>query len=354
MSTGDFNPDLLALTRESRGLTQKELADKAGISQGCISKYETGVAVPSTEHAVSLAAALDYDVSIFEWKDDSNEGTLVFHRKQRSLAAREHDRIRSNFKIARSQVGKLLKGIQLEDLNPAGIPNYAPDVANSVEEIAARVRMAWRLPEGMISNLTALIEKAGGLVMRFPFGNHKCDGLSQPIGHRLDHFLFFISADVPGDRYRYTLAHELGHAVMHSVPEPGWDLEAQANAFAGAFLLPPKEFTSSAKPFSLSKLVDIKPYWKVSIQAMVQRAFALKLIGDQERANCFIRINRLGYRIDEPVKIPVEQPKLLPEIIDTYRSSLGFSDYELAKMLGLTRDGLFERFGPGRGAFRAI
>jgi hypothetical protein len=71
---------------------------------------------------------------------------------------------------------------------------------------------------------------------------------------------------------------------------------------------------------------------------VVQRAFGLGIIAEPERTNCFIRI-------------PIEEPMLVPEIIKAYRWSLGYSDYEFAKMVGLTQDTFFERFGAGRSAW---
>jgi Zn-dependent peptidase ImmA (M78 family)/transcriptional regulator with XRE-family HTH domain len=370
MSSISVNPEFLILARESRGLTQKTLAARAGISQGHLSKYETGIYPVPPEHLTRISEALDYDPGLLSWKTDSDEGTLIFHRKQKSLQVREQDRIRANFKITRMQVSRLFNGVQLDDLDPVGIPNIplntpaeaegSPDAPSSsevmsrVEDIAVRVRKAWRLPSGPIPNLTALIEKAGGVVARFPMGNHRCDGLSQSIGRSSRHVFFFISSDIPGDRYRYTLAHELGHMVMHQDPEPGWDIESQANRFAGAFLLPAKEFAETVQPFSLSKLVGVKHYWKVSIQAMIQRAHALRIISDRERGNAFIRVTRLGYRTEEPIKIPQEEPALLRDVVNAYRSSLDYSNYELAKLVGLTVPGLTERFLLAQGSFRML
>ena len=45
----------------------------------------------------------------------------------------------------------------------------------------------------------------------------------------------------PGDRQRFTLAHELGHLVLHGRLASDVDEEAAANRFAGAFLAPADE-----------------------------------------------------------------------------------------------------------------
>lgn len=41
-----------------------------------------------------------------------------------------------------------------------------------------------------------------------------------------------------GDRERFTLAHEVGHLVLHTFRPRGADPEGEANRFAGALLVP--------------------------------------------------------------------------------------------------------------------
>ena len=49
--------------RNKRNLTQRELADKVGISGAAIAQYETGKAKPRIETLFRLAQALDVEVS---------------------------------------------------------------------------------------------------------------------------------------------------------------------------------------------------------------------------------------------------------------------------------------------------
>lgn len=49
--------------------------------------------------------------------------------------------------------------------------------------------------------------------------------------------MVLLNADLTNDRKRWTLAHELGHLVLHSnYIDP--ELESQADAFAAEFLMP--------------------------------------------------------------------------------------------------------------------
>lgn len=51
--------------REAAGLTQKQLAEKTGLSQGAISGLEQGANGPTLENAQTLAAALGVEVTAF-------------------------------------------------------------------------------------------------------------------------------------------------------------------------------------------------------------------------------------------------------------------------------------------------
>ena len=53
------NDSPLARLRMERGLTQGQLAEKAGCYQKDISRWETGVCKPGTVSLIKLAAALD-------------------------------------------------------------------------------------------------------------------------------------------------------------------------------------------------------------------------------------------------------------------------------------------------------
>ncbi len=67
--------------------------------------------------------------------------------------------------------------------------------------------------------------------------------------------LFFINVTIPADRVRFSLAHEIGHIVVHQLPTD--DMEREADRFAAEFLMPESAvrpdltmFHSLAWPFS--------------------------------------------------------------------------------------------------------
>lgn len=53
-----------AYARKMKGLTQAEVAERAGISRTNISRFESGTYNPTLEMLVKLAAAMDLNISI--------------------------------------------------------------------------------------------------------------------------------------------------------------------------------------------------------------------------------------------------------------------------------------------------
>ncbi|MBQ4630880.1 MAG: helix-turn-helix domain-containing protein [Clostridia bacterium] len=73
---------LIKKARDSRNLSQKELARKLSVGKSTISNYETGYSTPSLEMFTKIANALEYSVIDMLYFDDSQskENNLEFPR----------------------------------------------------------------------------------------------------------------------------------------------------------------------------------------------------------------------------------------------------------------------------------
>ena len=58
--------------RESKGMTQEQLAEAVGLSRGSIAKIETGWKVPSLEKAILIAKLLDTTCEELAKTDNKN------------------------------------------------------------------------------------------------------------------------------------------------------------------------------------------------------------------------------------------------------------------------------------------
>ena len=114
--------------------------------------------------------------------------------------------------------------------------------------MAQSIRQLWLLPRGPVDDVTSLLETAGVIVIGFDFGTDLCDGFSQ---HGSDNLppIIFTNTRQPKDRLRFSLVHELGHIVMHRLPNP--NMEAEANRFAAEFLMPTSDITKDFYNLSL-------------------------------------------------------------------------------------------------------
>lgn len=65
MGQSAFNAEMLILARESRGLKQAEFALAASLSQGEVSKVETGIRIPSAQMVEKFARVLNYPEEFF-------------------------------------------------------------------------------------------------------------------------------------------------------------------------------------------------------------------------------------------------------------------------------------------------
>jgi len=334
-----FNHHMMTLARDSRGFTQAELAARISVMQGTLSKYETGFQEPPGEFVTEISDALGYPVPFF-YEAGRPYGLPPFHyRRRKKLSAKALARIVAEMNIRRLHLIKMLVSY------PWKTNAFIPEIdayeyqgkgkaALSVEDVARAVREMWMLPQGPVETMVELLETNGGIVIPCDFGTDLLDAMSQRIEGLP--ILFFVNVASPTDRVRHTLAHELGHMVLHTVAvKSDEEMEDEADAFAGAFLLPADEIRPQLRRFDLRQLANLKLYWKVSMGALAVRADRLRMITPYQSKMFWIEMSKLGYRKREPNEPPKEHPSLLRQMVSYHMKKLGYSVSEMAKLLHL-------------------
>ena len=328
---GDLNPEMFRLARDSRGHTQEELSRLSDVVQGTISKLELGIKEVSFETVERLARALQYPVSFF-YLDEKYRGmgiSVIFYRKKASTAQKHIKRLQAQINICRINAKALLREASLD--TPADIQQYdITEFPGTPADVAAMVRASWKLPAGPIRNLIGTIENAGGLVFRFPFGTSDIDAISQWPDDMPP--LFFLNSSAPVDRARFSLAHELGHMVMHQSASE--TMEVEANQFAAALLMPAQDIRSQLHGMSLELAAKLKPYWRTSMISLVKRARDLECLAPARYTSLCMYFTKLGYRQSEPYPIAHEEPKLISKLISAHIES-GFTPEEMARIMHL-------------------
>lgn len=323
--------EVLQTARRANGMTQAELADAADVTQAALSRYENDLRMPEADVLAQLAAALGVTVELLE-RGGRMEGGLAVgaHMRRRATAKPTVWRqLEAQLNMTRLHASRLFEEVSMR--TERQVPSLDP-IDVRPDDAARLVRAKWRLPAGPVRSLVTWLESAGVLVVEEDFGpSARIDGLSQWAD---THPVLLLNSSASTDRKRFTLAHELGHLVLHSDYGDA-DIESQANAFAGEFLMPAIEIRSSLRGLTIAQLLDLKRYWGVSMAAIVERAVVLNVISRSERTSMYKMLSARGYRISEPgsIELALEVPQLARHIADSL-SSKGLRDEEVAALAG--------------------
>ncbi len=340
------NPQTVLLAREQNGITQEELAKGLGISQGELSKIENGQSLRGKEFATALSEALGEPVEFFFEPTHHISLDIGLHRK-RVVGARALRMSRARVHRVRMVLQRLIQSL---DVPECGVPmvdleEYRPLDKAPVVSLAEELRARWHLPKGPIANVVELAEYLNVLVIPIDFGTTKIDGRSIAFANDGLPPTIFIRPDVPGDRQRFTVAHELAHIVLHHHLRhrlPGDEAEDEANRLAAELLMPARQVRPFLRDLTLKKAVQLKMRWRVSIQSIVQRAYTLKLITKKQRHSLHVQISQKGWNRHEAVHVPNEMPMLFKELFDVHMNELGYSAQGLCKAVRISENFLWE------------
>jgi Zn-dependent peptidase ImmA (M78 family)/DNA-binding XRE family transcriptional regulator len=321
---------VLETARRARGLTQSELAHLVETTQPSIQRYENNLREPDADTLKKMAEALGVTPSFLQHASRP-EGAMALdaHMRRRSTAPPTlWRRLEAELNMTRWHISRLYEEISLKA--SLSVPQFDPE-HYSPEDAARMVRTQWRLPMGPVRNLTSWMESAGILVLEYDFGSPKVDGLSQWAG---DHPIIVLNSQVPTDRKRLTLAHELGHIVLHT-NFAGEDMEQQANAFAAELLMPADVIRFQLRNLKVGQIIDLKRAWGVSMAALVERAFGLNMMTKDQRTSFYKMLSARGWRVMEPAsdEIAKEEPQLA-KTIGVEMLAAGLSREDVARMLG--------------------
>lgn len=336
MATQRFNYGLLLLARQYRRRSQSEVAGAAGLNQGHYSRIENGLTPdgPSPDTVQKIAQAVSFPVSFFYQEDGLAGLPLSVHpmnRRKASVSEGALKQVHAELNIRLMHLRRYLRAVDLEPELPK--PSFDVDEDGGPQEIARKLRKTWFVPDGPVENLTDYCERAGIVIIWCEF-DAPIDGVTMTVRDLPS--CVFLNTRVPADRMRFSLAHELGHVIMHRVPTEG--IEEEANAFAGELLVPEREFKRSliGQRITLEWLARQKAYWRVSMAFLLYRAGVLGLVTRHQSEYLWKKLSALGWRTREPADtdIPFEKPTLFPNLIQLHLHDLDYSIDDLRALLG--------------------
>lgn len=317
-------------------MSQGEVAAKSGLNQGHYSRIENGLLAddPSSENVQRIADALDFPASFF-YQPDGVAGLPLsvhpMHRRRASVGERVLKQIHAELNIRLIHLRRYLRAADIHPTLP--LPQVDVDESGGPQEVARMVRRAWLVPDGPLQNLTDYCERAGILVIWCDL-EKGVDGVTMMVRDLPP--CIFLNRNVPPDRMRASLAHELGHVVMHRIPTES--MEDEANAFAAELMVPEKQFRRQfigRSGISLEWLALQKAYWKMSMAFLLYRAGATDAITRHQSEYVWKKIASMGWRTREPQEtdFPYEEPTVFPALIRMHGEILGYDLQTIASLV---------------------
>jgi Zn-dependent peptidase ImmA (M78 family)/transcriptional regulator with XRE-family HTH domain len=298
--------------REFLGVTQKEFAQKLGCDQSMVAKVEAGLQ-PSLDLANAITSATGFPLSWFTQEPTSHfpMGSLQF-RARANMTAKERRQAYQHARTAYELVSHLLPRVKMI---PVRLPQFSSEV--DLLEAAQVVRSECGLsPDTPILNVFNAVERAGAIAIALPAALQKRDGFSGWAGIQEQRPVISIPSGAPGDRMRWTTAHEIGELVLASLP-PGSNRERAADQFAAEFLLPEHAMKRELKaPVSLTTLAKLKPKWGVAMSALARRAKELEIITDRQYRYLMQQMGARHWRTNEPIQVQPEKPRALRKLVE--------------------------------------
>lgn len=366
----NFNGARLKSARVYRGKTISQLSEETGVSKQAISQFENNKTTPGFETLMKLTYSLEFPKDYFYEKDDVSivVGNTYF-RAQASITKKEEASYSEKLSIFAKLYTFLDAYINFPQLNMPKL-EYGNDIED-VELIAERLREHWGLGDRPIVNLVNIMEKNGFKITSFNTETSKVDAFTQmqKVNNEIKYFIALGNDKNSAVRRHFDLAHELGHIILHEwvddtsniSREEYKKIENQANEFAGAFLLPRRGFLNDLiYPNNLDFYIELKQKWKVSIGAMLIRAYKLNAITYNQYQYMIKQASKRGWRTCEPLdeKIQVQKPVLAKKALEMlienniftksqiveeiHNSGISISRKEIEFLLGLDKNMLKE------------
>jgi Zn-dependent peptidase ImmA (M78 family) len=353
-----INGKNLVYARMLNGISLQELSDK--IESRCTKQY-----LSQLEHRVDWSLNDDELVAkisnvLMVEKDFLTKNIFgvpliskCFFRSQKTTRESAKER----FAIIASVISKFVQYIKeyYQFYDEFEIEKQEYNTFNDIEVIAEKHRKKLGLGiDTPINSMTTEMERMGFIIIDSEFDlDNKIDSCFFDETNKIIlNNKFKITENAC--RYRFSLAHELGHALLHDNEINDDDdkkihFETEANRFASAFLLPRvaffREFDFLRTNFNIiwDKLDAKKIRWKVSKQAMIRRAFDLGLIDQNKYTSAMITFARKGERFAEKDDGYIQkEEKILLNTIERYLNEDYFVIDDFIKKTNITL-GLFNK-----------
>ena len=290
--------EALARARTSARYSQDDVGAALGINRAMVSYWESGARTPNDRQLSALARLFGTEpLDLLEGRDaqsaaDGLAGMLL--RAEDEIdpgvlpGVRDFGQFLDRFSELATTLGEPIRGLKQSPFMFRPRFSQKDDIRRKAEEVRAHLGLGF----GPIPDLDPICETLGITVYRAPLGPDLSRAPSGAFFRHLDvGFSILVNLDMTPGRRRFTVAHELAHALFHS-NEISHSLslgrdprENFADAFAGEFLMPSEGIRRFAEEVGLPpRIVDpidiihMQRYFKVSWPTALVRLRQLNAI----------------------------------------------------------------------------
>ncbi len=286
---GDLQAGLQS-ARERASYSQDDVGAALGVSRAMVSYWESGSRVPNDRQRSALARLYGVEPSeLFEGRavetaDTDMAGVLL--RADDGIAPdavpgiRQFDQFLGRYADLALMLGEDIGGMTKSPLIHRSQYAQKDDIRRKAEE----VRNMLGLGMWPIADLDPVCERLGITVYRAHLGT---DLFRVPSGAFLNHpqvgFSILVNLGMTPGRRRFTVAHELAHALFHShetnrvVSRVRNPRETFADIFAGEFLMPREGVRAFMEEAGMAPRID-EPRHAVSIQRYFRVSWPTALV----------------------------------------------------------------------------
>lgn len=246
-----MSADRLTEARNRSGYTQDQVADALGVSRVMLSYWESGKRRPNDLQLVALARLYGQTVA-----DLLSEEPLVEHQpaaqmmfrgaggrlpEEAQRGLREFEGFLDTYADLARELRFKVRGMQQSPFTVTDSYASADDARRKAEEVRAHLRIGI----GPIGEMDRVCELLGVTILRAPLGQDLDRTISGAyFNHPEIGFSLLVNVEMTPGRRRFTVAHELAHALFHSDQPYVLSFarkdpkERFADLFAGEFLMP--------------------------------------------------------------------------------------------------------------------
>lgn len=316
----------LVRARSQSGFGQEDVASALGVSRAMVSYWESGKREPNDRQLVAMSRLYNTPLGVLLGHEEPapepdvaamllrNEGDQV--PDDAAAGIREFVRFLDSYAVLADAARFDVRGMTQSPFISS--PGY--DSAEDARRKAEEVRSHLRLGIGPVGDVDVICELLGITVFRHGLGRDLRNTLS---GAFLDHrgvgFSILVNLDMTPGRRRFTIAHELAHALFHSSSDSRYSIstakknprERFADAFAGEFLMPTEgmrrfmeEQAVGPRLSDPTEVIHLQRYFGVSYATALLRCLKAGLIkqgqyDEYSDARPLVLARALGYEIAE-------------------------------------------------------